>query len=102
LFCNVNNEEWPASGFSTVLQSITAALRFPFPFSFVWAALHYSAKWTVESDRPLAFPLSFNPSSPRCSSPSPSPLFGLLSTVLQSEQWRVSPLFMVVPGLTQT
>jgi hypothetical protein len=44
---HVNSEEWPASGFSTVPQSITIALLFP--FSFVWAALHYSAKWIVES-----------------------------------------------------
>jgi hypothetical protein len=48
---HVNSEEWPASGFSTVLQSITAAFLFPFPSpsSFVWAALHCYAKWTVES-----------------------------------------------------
>jgi len=44
---HVNSEEWPASSFSTVPQSITIALLFP--FSFVWATLHYSAKWTVES-----------------------------------------------------
>jgi hypothetical protein len=30
-------------------------------------------------------------------SPSPSPSFGLLSTVLQRELWGVSPLFMAGP-----
>ena len=80
LFCNVNNEEWPASGFSTVLQSITVVLLFPFPFpfSFVWAALHYSAKWTVDVNNgewPASSVSTFHcPSIHHCRAALPLPL----------------------------
>jgi len=96
---HANTGEWSAFGVFTVPWSITAALLLPFPFSFsfVWAALHYSHRmWTVESEQPPTFPPSLSPSPPR--SPSPSSSFGLLSTVhVACEQWRVSPLFMVEP-----
>jgi len=83
----------PSVESSSLSPPASAALLFPFPFPFsfaVFCIFHCSAAWTVESDRPLTFPSSLNPSPPRCSSPSPS--FGLLSTVLQTEQWRVTGL----------
>jgi len=91
-----------------------------FSFSFTFKPLprfHCSrCMWIVENDRPspslftcAALPLPLRCSSPslplRCPSPSPSlltcttlplpmrcssPSFGLLSTILQSEQWRVN------------
>ena len=70
---HMNSGEWLASSVSTVPQSITVALLFPFSFSFsfVWAALHCSrCMWTVESVSTVHGPTRSGPNlNTRCLGP---------------------------------